>query len=173
MFSEKIDKAIKTYFVTSLTLIVVFSIYTFPGIFLKETNRSFLNSLGAKNTEIFVGAGGGNYIKSVYEEYLVTLDEESFRKKFAGTPIRRLGHDRFLRNILIAIGNSRDKSLINFTIRKLEHSSSLVRSMAVWALLQLCSDRFKIEKMSCFRRMLRYFNYWFIYLKHPKIKKII
>ena len=64
MFSEKIDKAIKTYFVTSLSLIVIFSIYTFPGIFLKETNRSFLNSLGAKNTEIFVGAGGGNYIKS-------------------------------------------------------------------------------------------------------------
>jgi hypothetical protein len=82
MFSEKIDKAIKTYFVTSLSLIVVFSIYTFPGIFLKETNRSFLNSLGAKNTEIFVGAGGGNYIKSVYEEYLVTLDEDILFDEF-------------------------------------------------------------------------------------------
>ena len=82
MFSEKIDKAIKTYFVTSLSLIVVFSIYTFPGIFLKETNRSFLNSLGAKNTEIFIGAGGGNYIKSVYEEYLVTLDEDILFDEF-------------------------------------------------------------------------------------------
>ena len=82
MFSEKIDKAIKTYFVTSLSLIVIFSIYTFPGIFLKETNRSFLNSLGAKNTEIFVGAGGGNYIKSVYEEYLVTLDEDILFDEF-------------------------------------------------------------------------------------------
>ena len=82
MFSEKIDKAIKTYFVTSLSLIVIFSIYTFPGIFLKETNRSFLNSLGARNTEIFVGAGGGNYIKSVYEEYLVTLDEDILFDEF-------------------------------------------------------------------------------------------
>ena len=82
MFSEKIDKAIKTYFVTSLSLIVIFSIYTFPGIFLKESNRSFLNSLGAKNTEIFVGAGGGNYIKSVYEEYLVTLDEDILFDEF-------------------------------------------------------------------------------------------
>ena len=82
MFSEKIDKAIKTYFVTSLSLIVIFSIYTFPGIFLKESNRSFLNSLGVKNTEIFVGAGGGNYIKSVYEEYLVTLDEDILFDEF-------------------------------------------------------------------------------------------
>ena len=82
MFSEKIEKAIKTYIVTSLSLIVVFSIYTYPEIFLKETNRSFLNSLAAKNTEIFVGAGGGNYIKTVYKEYLVTLDEDVLLDEF-------------------------------------------------------------------------------------------
>ncbi len=77
---------------------------------------------------------------------LVTLDEKSFRKKFAGTPIRRLGHDRFLRNILIAVGNSGDKSLIDFTVSKLEHNSTLVRAMAVWALYKLSKSRFSEEK---------------------------
>ncbi len=77
---------------------------------------------------------------------LVVLDEKNFRKKFSGTPVRRLGYDRFLRNILIAIGNSGDKSLVDLTVKKLEHSSSLVRAMAVWALFKLSIDRFKKEK---------------------------
>jgi len=77
---------------------------------------------------------------------LVSLDEESFRKKFSGTPLKRLGYNRFLRNILIAIGNSGDKSLVDCAINKLEHNSSLVRAMAVWALFQLSADRFKEEK---------------------------
>ena len=42
----------------------------FPSIFLKESNRTFLNSLGIQNTELFVGVGGGNYIKIVYKNSL-------------------------------------------------------------------------------------------------------
>ncbi|RPH08237.1 MAG: tRNA epoxyqueuosine(34) reductase QueG [Alphaproteobacteria bacterium TMED93] len=83
---------------------------------------------------------------------LVNLDEESFRKKFSGTPVRRLGYDRFLRNILIAIGNSGDKSLVESTVSKLEHNSNLVRAMAVWALFQLSINRFKEEKKLRFER---------------------
>ena len=48
--------------------------------------------------------------------------------------------------ILSIIGNSWDKSVVDCTISKLEHSSSLVRSMAVWALFKLSIDRFKEEK---------------------------
>ena len=65
---------------------------------------------------------------------------------FSGTPVRRLGYNRFLRNILIAIGNSGDSSLIDYTVSKLEHSNSLVRSMAIWALSKLSKDRFQFEK---------------------------
>ncbi len=74
------------------------------------------------------------------------MDEESFKKKFSGTPLRRLGYIRFLRNILIAIGNSKDKSLVDFTVSKLEHNNTLVRSMAVWALFKLSTSRFNEEK---------------------------
>ena len=57
-------------------------IYVFPGIFLKESNRSFLNSLGTKNTEVFIGTGGGNYVKSVYKEYLITLEDDVLFEEF-------------------------------------------------------------------------------------------
>ena len=83
---------------------------------------------------------------------LVSLNEQKYRKMFSGTPVRRLGYNRFLRNILIAIGNSGDSSLIDYTISKLEHSNSLVRSMAVWALSKLSKDRFKFEKKARFHK---------------------
>ena len=83
---------------------------------------------------------------------LVSLNEQKYRKMFSGTPVRRLGYNRFLRNVLIAIGNSGDSSLIDFTVSKLEHSNSLVRSMAVWALSKLSKDRFKLEKKAKLHR---------------------
>jgi epoxyqueuosine reductase len=69
---------------------------------------------------------------------LAALDEAGFRKKFAGGPIRRLGHARFLRNVLIAIGNSGDTELAPLALARLGHRSPLVRAMAVWALARLC-----------------------------------
>jgi len=68
---------------------------------------------------------------------LARLDDAAFRTLFAGTPIKRLGRDRFLRNVLIAIGNSGDGALAAVARERLEDGSPLVRAMAVWALAEL------------------------------------
>ncbi|MGD0564795.1 MAG: tRNA epoxyqueuosine(34) reductase QueG [Roseiarcus sp.] len=74
---------------------------------------------------------------------LAALDEPSFRRRFAGGPIKRIGHARFLRNVMIAIGNSRDPALIGAARAQLAAPSPLVRAMAVWALARLCpTDEF-------------------------------
>jgi epoxyqueuosine reductase len=64
---------------------------------------------------------------------LAMLDEATFRRRFAGTPIKRIGRDRFVRNVLIAIGNSSDTGLLDVVVARLEDSSALVRGAAVWA----------------------------------------
>ncbi len=68
---------------------------------------------------------------------LARLDDAGFRARFAGTPLKRTGRDRFIRNVLIAIGNSGDPSLAAAAIELLEDSSPLVRAMAVWAVSRL------------------------------------
>jgi epoxyqueuosine reductase len=68
---------------------------------------------------------------------LARLDDQGFRARFAGTPIKRTGRDRFIRNVLIAIGNSGDAGLAGEAIRLLDDDSPLVRAMAVWALGRL------------------------------------
>ncbi|PWR22125.1 tRNA epoxyqueuosine(34) reductase QueG [Zavarzinia compransoris] len=68
---------------------------------------------------------------------LVTLDDAGFRRRFATTPVKRIGRDRFLRNVLIAIGNSGDPAYRPLVIARLDDASPLVRAMAVWALAQL------------------------------------
>jgi epoxyqueuosine reductase len=68
---------------------------------------------------------------------LASLDEASFRTFFSGSPIKRIGYARFLRNVLIAIGNSGDLELAALAQEKLAHESPLVRGMAVWALARL------------------------------------
>ncbi|WP_295847578.1 tRNA epoxyqueuosine(34) reductase QueG [Tardiphaga sp.] len=68
---------------------------------------------------------------------LSKLDDAAFRALFTKSPVKRIGRDRFLRNVLIAIGNSRDISLIQEAERLLTDESALVRSSAVWALSQL------------------------------------
>src|SRR3546814_7050157 len=60
---------------------------------------------------------------------------------FAGSPIKRTGRDRFLRNVLIAIGNSGDASLARTAARRLDDASPLVHAMAVWALARLLPGR--------------------------------
>ena len=64
---------------------------------------------------------------------LARLDDAAFRARFAGTPVKRTGRDRFLRNVLIAIGNSNDPALAPEAERCLSDPSPLVRGMAVWA----------------------------------------
>ena len=69
---------------------------------------------------------------------LAALDDEGFRRRFAGGPIKRIGHARFLRNVMIAIGNSGDPALADRARAHLNAPSRLVRAMAVWALARLC-----------------------------------
>jgi epoxyqueuosine reductase len=68
---------------------------------------------------------------------LAALDDAGFRRLFAGTAAKRAGRDRFVRNALIAIGNSGDASLAASAERLLADPSPLVRAMAVWALARL------------------------------------
>ena len=70
---------------------------------------------------------------------LAALDEAAFRQLFAGSPIKRLGRDRFLRNVLIALGNSGQAELAPVASRHLDDPSPLVRAMAVWALSRLAT----------------------------------
>jgi epoxyqueuosine reductase len=68
---------------------------------------------------------------------LLALDDAGFRARFAGTPVKRTGRDRVVRNALIAAGNSGDASLLPIVEHRLQDPSPLVRAMAVWALRQL------------------------------------
>ncbi|CAN7331589.1 tRNA epoxyqueuosine(34) reductase QueG [Bosea sp. LjRoot90] len=72
---------------------------------------------------------------------LAALDDAAFRLLFAGTPVKRTGRDRFIRNVLIAIGNSGDPALAASAEARLDDASPLVRAMAVWALGQLSPAR--------------------------------
>jgi epoxyqueuosine reductase len=68
---------------------------------------------------------------------LAALDDAGFRALFRKSPVKRIGHARFLRNVLIAIGNSGDPALAGSARRLLDADSPLVRGAAVWALAQL------------------------------------
>jgi len=68
---------------------------------------------------------------------LARLDDAAFRTLFAKSPVKRIGRDRFVRNVLIAIGNSNDPALAAEAEHLLGDDSPLVRGAAVWALSQL------------------------------------
>ena len=68
---------------------------------------------------------------------LAELDDAAFRARFAKSAVKRIGRDRFVRNVLIAIGNSNDADLTDAAERLLSDDSPLVRGAAVWALSQL------------------------------------
>ncbi|MBI3517253.1 MAG: tRNA epoxyqueuosine(34) reductase QueG [Proteobacteria bacterium] len=71
---------------------------------------------------------------------LAELDDAGFRTLFAGSPVKRTGRDRFVRNVLIALGNSGDRTLAPVAERLLDDASPLVRGAAVWALEQLLDN---------------------------------
>ena len=68
---------------------------------------------------------------------LLTLDDGAFRALFSGSPVKRIGRDRFMRNVLVAAGNSGDASLTGQVRILLGDASPLVRGAAVWALSRL------------------------------------
>jgi epoxyqueuosine reductase len=74
---------------------------------------------------------------------LVRLDDAAFRALFAKSAVKRIGRARFVRNVLIAIGNSGDASLVIEAERLIDDRSPLVRGAAIWALGRL--DRARLE----------------------------
>lgn len=68
---------------------------------------------------------------------LLALDDAGFRTVFAGSPIKRIGRDRMVRNCLIAAGNSGSAALVPAAIRLLDDEAPIVRGAAAWALGQL------------------------------------
>jgi epoxyqueuosine reductase len=70
---------------------------------------------------------------------LARLDDAAFRALFQKSPVKRIGRERFVRNVLIAIGNSGEKSLAKEARALLGDASPLVRGAAVWALGRLLS----------------------------------
>ena len=79
---------------------------------------------------------------------LMRLDDSAFRVLFSGSAVKRIGFDRFMRNLLIAAGNSGNPALASLVEKRLNSSSVLVRAMAVWALSRLVSGNrlAKIER---------------------------
>ena len=70
---------------------------------------------------------------------LAALGETGFRKRFSGSPIKRIGWPRFLRNVLYAIGNSKDLALKSIADAHLDHEDNVVADAARWASNKLTS----------------------------------
>ncbi|WP_370541708.1 tRNA epoxyqueuosine(34) reductase QueG [Actibacterium sp. 188UL27-1] len=70
---------------------------------------------------------------------LAVLDDQGFRAKFSGSPIKRIGRDRFVRNVLYAIGNSKNARLIAVAERLAEDPDATVADAAIWAIKRLKS----------------------------------
>jgi epoxyqueuosine reductase len=71
---------------------------------------------------------------------LAGLDDAAFRALFRKSPVKRIGRDRFVRNVLYAIGNSGEAALAPAALARLDDVSPLVRGAATWALRQLLTD---------------------------------
>ncbi|WP_419408828.1 tRNA epoxyqueuosine(34) reductase QueG [Primorskyibacter sp. 2E107] len=70
-------------------------------------------------------------------EALAVLDDAAFRARFSGSPIKRIGRDRFVRNVCYAIGNSGDPALVPAVQALCEDDDAAVRDAARWAVLRL------------------------------------
>ena len=81
---------------------------------------------------------------------LARLDDAAFRALFAKSAVKRIGRARFVRNVLIAIGNSGDANLAVEAERLIDDQSPLVRGAAIWALGRL--DRARLETCAKTRR---------------------
>ena len=78
-------------------------------------------------------------LKSPPLAFLLKLDDASFRSFFSGSAIKRIGVERFLRNVLIAAGNSGDRALLAQVAAFLGNESPLLRGAAVWAFSRLAT----------------------------------
>ncbi|WP_157216063.1 tRNA epoxyqueuosine(34) reductase QueG [Flavisphingomonas formosensis] len=81
---------------------------------------------------------------------LLRLDDAAFRQIFSGSPIKRIGRDRMVRNAAIAAGNSGRAELVEPLVSLLDDAAPLVRGAAIWALARLDGDRFARERPARF-----------------------
>ncbi len=72
-------------------------------------------------------------------KHFLTFDDTKFRTFFSGSPVKRIGRDRFIRNVLIAAGNSANASFVEYCKPHLTDPNDIVRGCAVWALSKLTS----------------------------------
>ncbi len=77
--------------------------------------------------------------------FFLKFNEKKFKNYFQNSAIARIGWVRFLRNVIIASGNSENKNLIKYIYKHINNKSSLVRGSCVWALFQLVDERNKIR----------------------------
>ncbi len=77
---------------------------------------------------------------------ILALDDAGFRQVFAGSPIKRIGRDRMVRNALIAAGNASDRRLVDLVAALLDDPAPVVRGAAIWALSRLDPDRWHHER---------------------------
>ncbi|MEM7026030.1 MAG: hypothetical protein AAF637_26145, partial [Pseudomonadota bacterium] len=106
-----------------------------------------VGTAGTVGTVGIVGTVGtvGTALRAPKLADLAALDDGGFRARFSGSPIKRIGRDRFVRNVLIAIGNSGEPALARVAEARLRDESPLVRAMAVWALGRLLDrERFAL-----------------------------
>ncbi|ODT65637.1 MAG: tRNA epoxyqueuosine(34) reductase QueG [Pelagibacterium sp. SCN 63-23] len=82
---------------------------------------------------------------------LVELDDAGFRALFSGSPVKRIGHARFLRNVLICIGNSGELAFVPAVIARLGDTAPLIRGAAIWALRRLdpeTAERLRLDSLA-------------------------
>ncbi|MEQ8653755.1 MAG: tRNA epoxyqueuosine(34) reductase QueG [Kiloniellales bacterium] len=77
---------------------------------------------------------------------LAQLDDAAFRRLFSGSAVKRIGHAGFLRNLLIALGNSGQAEALPLAKAQLDNPDPLVRSTAVWAFSRLDRDAFETDR---------------------------
>ena len=104
------------------------------------------NKFAAQSRELQFNARPGTDNPTLAE--LLALDEAAFRTRFAGTPVKRTGRDRVLRNALIAAGNSDDPQLLSDVDTHINDPNPIVRAMAAWAYSNLA----KVDELSVRRQ---------------------
>jgi len=79
---------------------------------------------------------------------LLALDDPSFRQVFSGSPIKRIGRNKMVRNALIAAGNSGEEALVAPVAALLDDEAPVVRGAAIWALARLDPVRWTAERLA-------------------------
>ena len=75
--------------------------------------------------------------------FFLNFNEKRFKKYFNQSSVKRIGWSRFLRNVIIASGNSNNKNLIQYIFKHINNKSSIVRGSCIWSLFQLLDEKSK------------------------------